>query len=94
VQGVHIVRKVCVDRGETTSGKLKRDNIEPSSTEVQGVHRKELCLEFMEDRTTEGSGSSAKRASSECIECTRELYFEFREKKCRGETLTELLNTL
>jgi hypothetical protein len=55
VQGVHIVRKVCIDRGETTSGKLKRDSVEPSSAEVQGVHRKELCLKFREDITTEGS---------------------------------------
>ena len=55
MKGVHIVRKVCIDRGETTSGKLKRDNVEPSSTEVKGVHRKELWLEFREDRTMEGS---------------------------------------
>jgi hypothetical protein len=44
VKVVHIVHKVCVNRGETTSGNLKRDSIEPSSTEVQGVHRKELCF--------------------------------------------------
>ena len=49
---MHIVRKVCVERGETTSGNLKRDSIEPSLVEVQGVHRKELCLKFREDRTT------------------------------------------
>ena len=55
MQGVHIVRKVCVDKGDTISGKINRDNIEPSSAEVQGVHRKELCLEFREDITTEGS---------------------------------------
>jgi hypothetical protein len=55
VQGVHIVHKVCVDRGETTSGMLKRDSIESSSVEVRGVHRKELYLEFREDKTTEGS---------------------------------------
>jgi hypothetical protein len=36
VQGVHIVCKVCIDRGETTSGKFKRDSIEYSSVEVQG----------------------------------------------------------
>ena len=55
MQGVHRVHKVCVDIGETTSGNLKRDSIEPSSAEVQGVHRKELCFKFREDRTTEGS---------------------------------------
>ena len=54
MQGVHIVHKVCIDRYEVTSGKLKRDSIEPSSAEVQGVHRKELYLEFREDKTTEG----------------------------------------
>ena len=53
MQGVHIVHKVCIDRGETTSGKIKRDSVEPSSVEVQGVHMKELCLEFREDITTE-----------------------------------------
>ena len=52
---MHIVHKVCVDKGEPTSRNLKRDSIEPSSTEVQGVHRKELCLEFREDKTIEGS---------------------------------------
>jgi hypothetical protein len=61
VQGVHRVRKVCVDRGETTSGKLKRDSVEPSSVELQGVHRKELCLEFREGRTTEGSVEALPR---------------------------------
>ena len=55
MQGVHIVRKVCVDRGKTTSRKLKRDSVEPSLEEVQGVHRKELCLEFRKDKTIEGS---------------------------------------
>ena len=46
LQGVHIVRKECIDRGELTSEKLKRDTLEPSSTEVQGVHivRKE-CID-------------------------------------------------
>jgi hypothetical protein len=58
-----MIHRVCVDRGETTSGNLKRDNVEPSLAKVQGVHMKEL-------------------------------YFEFRVKKCRGETLIELLNTL
>ena len=45
---------MCIDRDETTSGNLKRDSIEPSLVEVQGVHRKELCLEFREEKTTEG----------------------------------------
>jgi hypothetical protein len=44
VQGVHIVRKVCIDRGEVTSGKLKGDNVEPSSAKGQGVHRRNSCL--------------------------------------------------
>jgi hypothetical protein len=55
VQGEHRVYKVCIDRGETTSGKLKRDSVESSSAEVQGVHRRELYLEFREEKTTEGS---------------------------------------
>ena len=55
MQGVHIVCKVCIDRVENTSRKIKRDSIEPSLVEVEGVHRKELRLEFREDRTTEGS---------------------------------------
>jgi hypothetical protein len=46
---VHIVHKVCIDRGEVTSGKLKRDSVEPSSAEVQGVHRKELGSEFSKE---------------------------------------------
>ena len=46
---------MSVDRGEVTLGNLKRDSIEPSSIEVQGVHKKELCFKFREDRTTEGS---------------------------------------
>jgi hypothetical protein len=45
---------VCIDRGETTSGNIKRDSIEPLSIEVQGVHRKEIYLEFREDKTNEG----------------------------------------
>jgi hypothetical protein len=44
VQGVHIVRKECVDRGELTSEKIKRDIVEPSSVEVQGVHKKNSML--------------------------------------------------
>jgi hypothetical protein len=44
VQGVHIVRKECIDRGELTSEKLRRDIVESSPTEVQGVHRKNSVL--------------------------------------------------
>jgi hypothetical protein len=78
VQGVHIVCKVCIDRGEVTSGKLKRDSIEPSSAEVQGAHRKELCFKFKEDRTTGGSEESlpgGHRASEKSAR--EELCFEF-----------------
>jgi hypothetical protein len=49
---------VCVDRGETTSGKIKRDSVGTSPVEVQGVHRKELYFEFREDGTIEGSMKS------------------------------------
>jgi hypothetical protein len=38
------VHKECVDRGELTSEKLMRDTIEPSSTEVKGVHKKKYVL--------------------------------------------------
>jgi hypothetical protein len=44
VQGVHTVRKEFIDRGELTSGKIRRDIVEPSSAEVQGVHRKNSVL--------------------------------------------------
>jgi hypothetical protein len=52
---MHIVHKVCIDRGEVTSGNLKRDIVEPSSTKVKGVHRKELFFDFREDKNIEGS---------------------------------------
>jgi hypothetical protein len=37
---------VCIERGEIASENLKRDRVEPSPIEVQGVHREELHLEF------------------------------------------------
>jgi hypothetical protein len=55
VQAVHIVRKEYVDRGKLTSDNLKRDIVEPSSTEVQGVHRKNSVLSSKRDRVTENS---------------------------------------
>jgi hypothetical protein len=55
VQAVHIVRKECVDRGKLTSYKLRRDTVEPSSTKVQGVHRKNSVLSLERDRVTENS---------------------------------------
>jgi hypothetical protein len=50
VQGVHIVCKECVDRGELTSEKLRRDTIESSPTEVQVVHRKNSVLSSERER--------------------------------------------
>jgi hypothetical protein len=44
VQGVHIVHKECINKGELTSENLKRDIVEPSSTKVQGLHRKNSVL--------------------------------------------------
>jgi hypothetical protein len=52
---VHVVRKECVDRGELTSEKLRRDIVEPSSTEVQGAHRRNSVLSSERDRVTENS---------------------------------------
>jgi hypothetical protein len=51
VQGVHI--KECVDRGELTLDKIRRDTIEPSSTKVQGVHMKNSVLSLERNRVTE-----------------------------------------
>jgi hypothetical protein len=55
VQEVHIVRKECIDRGNLTLEKLKRYTIEPSSIEVQGVHKKNSVLSSERDRVTENS---------------------------------------
>jgi hypothetical protein len=52
VQAVHIVRKECVDRGKLTSENLRGDIVEPSSVEVQGVHRKNSMLSSERDRVT------------------------------------------
>jgi hypothetical protein len=86
VQGVHIVRKVCIDRGETTSGKLKRDSVEPSSAEVQGVHRRELSFEFGEKtESLRILENSARRALSWCKCAQKELFRVLRKEKCRRE---------
>jgi hypothetical protein len=55
VKEVHIVHKECVDRGKLTSEKLRRDTIEPSSAEVQGVHRKNSMLSSERNRVTDNS---------------------------------------
>jgi hypothetical protein len=55
VQGVHIVRKECVDRNKLTLGNLRRDTVGPSSTEVKGVHKKNYVLSSERNRVTENS---------------------------------------
>jgi hypothetical protein len=55
VQEMHIFRNECIDRGKLTSDKLRRDTIEPSSEEVQGVHMKNSVLSSERDRVTENS---------------------------------------
>ena len=86
MQGVHIVRKVSVDRGEVTSGKLKRNSVEPSSSEVQGVHKKELCFKFRGDRNTEGSVELYQEGIERVHRVhQRTLFRVLRKGKCRGE---------
>jgi hypothetical protein len=52
---VHIVYKECVERGKLTSEKFRRDIVEPSLVEVQGMHRKNSVLSSKRDRVTENS---------------------------------------
>jgi hypothetical protein len=81
VQGVHIVRKVCIDKGETTSGKIKRDSVEPSSAKVQGVHRRELSFEFVEKiKSLRILENSVRRALSWC-KCAQKELFSSSEKR-------------
>ena len=79
MQGVHIICKVCIDRGETTSGKLKRDSVEPSSAEVQGVHRKNFVLSSKRDKVNEHfvTGRSTRCAlRKENVKRVRRIYFQ------------------
>ena len=50
MQEVHIVHKECIDIGKLNSEKLRRDTVEPSLAEVQGVHRKNSVLSSERDR--------------------------------------------
>jgi hypothetical protein len=68
-----------VDRGELTLEKLKRDSVEPSLAEVQGVHRKNSVLSLERDRVIEHfvRRSSARCASSkEIARRVRRIYFQ------------------
>jgi hypothetical protein len=80
VQGVHIVRKECVDRGELTSEKQSGEiALKPSPTEVQGVHRKNFVVSSERDKVTEHSvtRSSARCASSkQNAKRERRIYFQ------------------
>jgi hypothetical protein len=53
MQGVHIVCKECIGRGDLTSENLMRDIVEPSSAEVQGAHRRNSVLSLERDIFTE-----------------------------------------
>jgi hypothetical protein len=55
VLGVHIVCEECIDRGDLTLEKLRRDIIEPSSIEVQGVHRNNSLLSLEREKVIEHS---------------------------------------
>jgi hypothetical protein len=79
VQGVHIGQKECIDRGDLTSEKLRRDSVEPSSAEVQGVHRKNSVLSSKRDRVNEHfvRGRSTRCASrKENARRVRRIYFQ------------------
>jgi len=63
VQGVHIVCKECVDRGDLTSENIRRDIVEPSSREVKGVNRNNSALSSERNRVTE---HSIRRSFARC----------------------------
>jgi hypothetical protein len=94
VQGVHIVRKECVDRGELTSGNLKRDTVEPSSIEVQGVHRKNSLLSSERNRVTENSVELFQVGIERVQVCTERTLCRVQGEENQRKILTELLNTL
>jgi hypothetical protein len=94
VQGVHIVRKECVDRGKLTSEKLRRDIVEPSSAEVQGVHRKNSVLSSERDRVTENSVGLCQVGIERVQVCTERTLCRVQGEEYQRKILTELLNTL
>jgi hypothetical protein len=65
---VHIVCEECIDRGDLTLEKLRRDIIEPSSIEVQGVHRNNSLLSLEREKVIE---HSVNRISGRCASSKR-----------------------
>ena len=94
MQAVHIVHKECIDRGKLTSEKLMRDTIEPSSTEVQGVHRKNSVLSSEIDRVTENSVGLFQVGIERVKVCTERTFCQVQGEEYQRKILIELLNTL
>jgi hypothetical protein len=94
VQGVHIVHKGCIDRGELTSGKLKRDSVEISSSKVQGVHRKNSLLTSERNRVSENSIELCQAGIERVQVCTERNLWRVQGEEYQRNILTEMLNTL
>jgi hypothetical protein len=94
VQAVHIVRKKCIDRGKLTSEKLRRDTVEPSSAEVQGVHSKNSMLSSERERVIENSVGLCQEGIEPVQVCTERNLYQVQGEEYHRKILTELLNTL
>jgi hypothetical protein len=94
VQGVHIVCKECVDRDKLTSEKHRRDIVEPSSAEVQGVHRKNSVLSSERDRVTHNFVGIFQVSIERVQVCTERTLCRVQGEEYQRKILIELLNTL
>jgi hypothetical protein len=90
----HIVHKECVDKGKLTSEKLRRDIVEPSSAEVQGMYMKNTVLSSEKDRVTENFVGLCQVGIEGVQVCTRKTLYRVQREEYQRKILTELLNTL